>query len=116
MSKIHILEGSTNGIYGIVLHFPMPAGNNQAGFPWKDCWVNSGRNVTRLVEGTGPGEISTAEKVSVEAGDVIEFSTSLARDSVGGASSLTAWADQVISDYQNKLQAEFKYFGYTQET
>ena len=116
MSKIHILRGATSGLYTIVLHTPMPAGNNQAGFSWQECWVNDGRNVTTMVEGTGAGQITTAEKADVEAGTVLEFVTSLLRDSVGGAASLTAWADQHINDRKSQLQTEYKHYGYTQES
>lgn len=120
MSKIHILKNN-NGRYQAILHFAVPVGNNSAGVTWKDCIVNSGRNKTDMTEGVGAGQIPNAEKVNIIAGDMIEISMSLLVES-GGTSgavliaAITEMADTHINTGKNRLQKEYKYYGYTQET
>lgn len=127
MSKIHILGATDEGQYRVVLHFNMPPGNNSAGLTWKSAYVNNWRlnHISQagailapysiMEEGTGPGQITTAERNQVIAGDVIEIVASIRAESGGTtAASLTAMADQIIAETQARLARELKYFGYTQ--
>jgi hypothetical protein len=77
MSVLHVLD-QTNGIYRCVVHRPTPAGNNSAGVSWRDVIKAAGLNATTLAEGTLPGQITTAEKDQVIAGDVFEVALSIA--------------------------------------
>lgn len=84
MSKFHVLETNA-GEASVVLHSVMPAGNNSVGVSWKDANLNSGsQGTTVLSEGTGAGQITTAEKANIEAGDVLEV-TGLIPVESGGA-------------------------------
>ena len=114
MAKIHI-QTAHNKIYQVVVHTSMPAGNNTHGKSWQDCWVATGRNTTVMTEGTGTGQISTAEKAAVEAGTTLEFVFSMPVES-GGATvaSLDQMVDQAVVDRKAALQAELKRYGYTQ--
>lgn len=119
MAKIHVLESNVDGSFRVVLHTPVPAGNNSAGKSWKDSLLNSGRSgSTILPEGPGPGQITTAEKADVEAGDVIEIIDTLKVDPRISGAPLVALveqlADEAIAEYFARLARELKYFGYTQ--
>ena len=62
MSKIHALQ-NFGGNVQVVLHTPMPSGNNSVGVSWKNAALNSGiQGITSMTEGTGAGQITTAEK------------------------------------------------------
>ncbi len=116
MSKIHVLENN-NGKYRVVLHFNVPAGSNSAGKTWKDCALSSGDGVTTILpEGTGTGQIATAEKASIESGDVLEVVDNILLESGGASSaSVDAMADTIINNKKALLQQKYKYYGYTQE-
>ena len=118
MAKIHILTAS-QGLYDLVIHVATPAGNNSAGISWKNVIIGAGRNTTRLTEGNGAGQITTVEKASIIAGDLIEIATSVPAESGGTtAQQLTAGLDLLatarISEALALFQKQYKYFGYTQ--
>ena len=114
MSKIHVLETNA-GEARVVLHSAMPAGNNSVGVSWKDAALNSGQQgTTVLMEGTGAGQITTAELADVTAGDVLEVAGTIPVDSGGGtAASINEMADLIINSYKGTMQVVLKYFGYT---
>lgn len=64
---MHVLL-QNNGQYSIVLHHPVPVGNNSAGFPWRTVIRTSGLGgKTILPSGDGTaGTISAAEKTNIE--------------------------------------------------
>lgn len=72
MARMHVLESAGNNTYNVVVHAPTPAGNNSAGVPWTTALQNSGRAVSQMEVGTGPGQITSAEHAQVIAGTVIE--------------------------------------------
>lgn len=114
MSKIHVLE-TIHGIANVVLHTNTPAGNNSVGIAWKEAGLNSGKlGTTMLTEGTGAGQITTAEKAQVESGDVIEIVDSIHVESGGAtADSIDELAGPIINEYEAELQRKLNYFGYT---
>jgi hypothetical protein len=114
MSKIHSYEFDSSGVCKVILHTPMPAGNNFVGNSWKNVWIASGRNTTGMTEGTGIGQISTAEKASIVAGNVIEVSGSIPNNIViQGATAVNTFADSLIASMLGKLAAELNYYGWT---
>lgn len=111
MAKLHVLACDDKGVYRGVVHYATPAGSNSVGVSWKAAALAAGlAGTTSLVEGTGPGQITTAEKAQVVAGDVIEIPISLVSETVGGAG---AEADAAISNHQRHLAKVLKYFGFT---
>jgi hypothetical protein len=115
MAKIHVLDSDGNGVYRVVLHTPVAGGNNSAGHAWTDVVVAAGLNTSILPEGTGIGEISTAELADITAGNVLEIVSSINAESGGAtAGSLTALANQIIADRTAQLAQKYKFFGYTQ--
>ena len=117
MSKIHILDASENQGYNTVVHTAVPTGSNSASKTWKDVCLAAGESVTtQLTEGTGVGQITTAEKASVEAGDTLEFSFNILAESSGATSaSITAMINEKITNKKLALKRKYKFFGYTQD-
>lgn len=116
MSKIHVLTADITGNYQVAIHTQTPSGNNSAGISWKVSGLNSNLiGITILTEGTGAGQITTAEKATIVSGDVIEIIANIPAE-FGGAtsSSLNEMANNVINEYITKLSKQLKYFGYTQ--
>lgn len=128
MSKIHVLSADSDGNYQVAIHVAVNAGNNSVGKSWKSCWLesNKAKNIkhfstdvdmisvtSSLIEGTGPGNITTAELADVEAGDVIEILSDIKAESGGaGNASLNTMVDTVIADFNDRMQAELKYYGH----
>lgn len=93
MSDIHVLGGDGLGKWTVVLHFPVAVGNNNAAVSYRTALVNSGRGgTTALTEGTGPGEISTAELGDIQAGEVYEHSVSFLAES-GATDDAEMWSE-----------------------
>lgn len=95
----------------------MPVGVNLVANSWKACYVAAHSPATAMVIGTGIGQITSSEAASIVAGDVIELSATVTPNADGSAPSSTGintFADSMISDKLNTLQAQLKYFGYTQ--
>lgn len=118
MSRLHVLSGDpTSGAYTIVVHDATPAGNNSAGFSWSSVIVASGLATTIMAEGTGPGQISTAERASVLAGTTLEgvfsFTDNPAWNNAQRNAALDAMATQVIAELQARLGARLKFWGAT---
>ncbi len=116
MSKIHVLEGGNN-LYHAVVHGPAPNGNNAAGVAWSVAIANSGRAISVLPVGNGPGQIAQAELNQVQAGTVIEGQFTWQDDPswspVERAADLDLRANQIIADLTARYQAELNYFGMT---
>lgn len=73
MSALHVLLGRDDHTYKCVVHTSIPVGNNLAGKPWRASLLASGLGgKTGLPVGTGPGQITTAEKAQIDAGELIE--------------------------------------------
>ena len=74
MSDTHIIEGGLQDKWKIVMHFPVPAGNNSVGLAWSTAIVNSGLNVPTILSiGDGnEGTITQAESDTIDAGTVFE--------------------------------------------
>lgn len=117
MAKIHVLTSDTSGNFNVVLHTAVLAGNNSAGKSWKNCMLVAGRAGTTIMsEGTGPGQITTAEKAQVVAGDVWEIPATITVDvNLSGQALLNLaneLCDAIIDDYKSRMQRELKYYGF----
>ena len=120
MSDMHVLD-IVNGVARVVMHFPVPTGNNAVNVPW----------VTALLESTGFNEdgapatptsvlrtIDIAEKDEIEAGTIAEFETPVAGLTTGtveGRRALmrdvyAAFKAQKTLDFQNR----FQFYGHTE--
>jgi hypothetical protein len=114
MSKLHAFTGDSSGNCHVVIHTTIPAGNNAVGKSWKSCWVAVGRNTTSLVEGAGVGQISSVEKASIVAGDVVEVSVTIPLDVVAqGQAAVNIFADALAASQLAVLAGELKYYGWT---
>lgn len=116
MAALHVLEG--DGIrYRVVAHTTTPVGNNAAGISYKDCILSAGLNTTVMPEGTGAGQITTAEKNQIVAGDVIEMVFTVEVPETGTAPNKLAAVQNAVAtkqaDYLSSLNLRFRYFGYT---
>jgi hypothetical protein len=116
MAALHVLEG--DGIrFKVVAHTAVPAGNNTAGNSWKSCLIAAGMNTTILPEGTGVGQITTAEKNQIIAGDVIEMVFTVEVPTVGTNPNKLAAVQNAVAkmqtDYFAALSDKFRFYGYT---
>lgn len=98
MSQWHAREGDQDGnTFTIIYHIPIPAANNRAGVSYQAALVGSGiGGKTVMTEGTGTGQISTAEKASVLAGSVYEW-----------VEQVTTNPGETIATIQAKLNARY---------
>ena len=111
MSALHILD-QDNGQFRCVAHQPVPAGSNTAGVAWKNVILGAGLNVTSMIEGALPGQISTAEKAQIVAGDVAEAAFTVPLHSGGTSNAeIDAWALREFAEWKNKMQLKYAYFG-----
>lgn len=116
MSKIHVLTGGSNNVYSVVVHIASPVGNNAAGVPWSDAVKNSGRALSVLKVGTGPGQILQAELDSIIAGTLIEASFSWGDNPIWTnterIADLDLRATQLTTELLARWGAELRYFGF----
>lgn len=117
MARIHVLEATGPHQYRVVVHDATPAGNNGAGVAWATALVNSGRASTVMPEGSGPGQITTAERNQVLAGTVLEavfdFGFDPALTPAQRNAALDAEATKLIAETQAELAAKLRFFGAT---
>lgn len=115
--KIHILEGSGNNLYSVVVHTPAPSGNNDAGIAWSVAIGNSGHAISVMPVGNGPGQIAQAELNQVQAGTVIEgtfvWQDDPAWTPAERAADLDLRASQLAAELSARYQTNLKYFGMT---
>jgi len=116
MANSHILEQSAPGLFRVVYHVQIPAGNNAAGVPWRTIMaaqvaanVLAGNAVSVLPDGDGTNAtISPAEKTLITTGAVYEF----VRQEKG--QSLAAFAGmftQRSAEVLSALQAKYAQYG-----
>ena len=70
MADMHVIDGDGNRGYKVAMHIAVPNTNNAVGVNYRTALVNSGLGGTQLTEGAGAGQITTAEKAQVDAGEV----------------------------------------------
>ena len=120
MADMHVLD-IVNGVARVVMHFPVPTGNNSVETPW----------TTALLESTGFNEdgtpatpktvlrtITAGEKSDIETGTIAEFVTNVAgltEGTVAGRRDLmrtvyAAFKAAKTTDFQNR----FQFYGHTE--
>ena len=117
MADLHVLAGDGLYRWSLVMHFPVPDQNNEVGVNYRTALVNSGLGGTSMTEGTGPGQITTAEVALIDAGEVYEHSIQFAAES--GASTLAELLVAAQDVYAREkvrvaaqLQKRLRYYGF----
>jgi hypothetical protein len=119
MASIHIMQGDANGkLFQVVVHAPVPAGNNSAGVSWADALKGSGLNKSLMTVGTTPGTISNTESNQIANGTVMEanflWEDNPAWSNAERQADITLRAQQLIADLQAQRSGQLKFFGYSQ--
>lgn len=125
MSDIHVISGDLQGNWQIVMHFPVPVGNNSVGVPWSTALANSQLNLQEdgrfsilpLGDGTA-GTISAAEEQLLQSGQRFESVEVLQLES--GPSSPAEQQQLLFAFYnarralrQAQLSKILKFFGFS---
>lgn len=131
MSDMHVLTGNEKRRWTVIMHFPVPDINNAVGVNYRTALVSSRTSIdpisglpvvalTTMVEGSGPGQITTAEKATVEAGELFEHSVPFLVES--GGTSPSELRDALRAEYAKqetatieRVKLELKYFGHTED-
>lgn len=116
MSKIHVLSQNGGG-YHVYIHTSMPVGVNVVSNSWSACYVAAFNPQTAMSIGTGIGQITSSEASAVLTGAELEFQGVVQPNADGSAPSSTqinTYADSIIAAGFASLQAQLKYYGYTQ--
>jgi len=116
VAKYHVLDSGA-----AVAHFAMPSGNNDAGTPWKTCYLASfGANspTTRLMVGNGTGQIQQQEANQIGSGDLIELLFNFSDDPTltlqQRQALLSTLGQRAIDEYTAQFASRFRLYGYTQ--
>lgn len=118
MADIHVLAGIGNK-WTLIFHFAVPDINNNVAANYRTVLLNSGLGgITSMMEGTGPGQITTAELALIQAGEIYEHSLSFSAES--GATNNTELLAAIREQYAaketpvlNALKKRLRYYGYT---
>lgn len=130
MADMHILSGNNADEWTIVMHLPVPNVNNSVAVNFRTALVNSnlGRQVNNdgtfgrrsiLPSGTGPGEITTAEEASLDAGALFEHVAAFRAEGDGDTLlQLQATSREFFAVENARIQAavgsRLRYFGHTE--
>ena len=120
MSDIHVLNRQGQRRWRLVFHYPVPNVNNAVGVNFRTAIVNAGLAQTVLQEGTGPGEISTAELALINNGEIFEAVHSFEVESGGTSNAdLIEAIEELYSKLQlqerQRIQGILRYFGFTRD-
>jgi hypothetical protein len=114
MSKIHALQGDNAGCYQVVLHMAIPTGNNPVAVSWKNAWIGAGLNVSSMISGASPGQITAVELASIISGDVMETMGVIPIAVVNqGVVAVDAFADALIAGFTATMKGKLAYYGWT---
>ena len=116
---IHVLTGDGLGVWTLAFHFAVADADNEVGVNYRTALINSGLGGTSaMAEGTGAGQITTAELAQVAAGELYEYSISVPLES--GATNnaeMLATARAMYARDETRvlaaLQKRLRYYGYT---
>lgn len=120
MSDIHVMLGDGARNWRVIFHFPVADANNAVGVNYRTALVNSGLGgTTSMTEGVEAGQITTAEKAQVEAGELYEYGYALMPESGGTTApqlqaQLRAVYTREKSRVTDDIQKRLKYFGHTE--
>lgn len=113
MANITVLERDMSNRWRVVMHFPVPAGKNDGGLPWRTVLVRSGIGGSTILpdgDGTG-GTINPDDKAAIESGALLEHVESVR---LGGGNPQAA-AEEIYNsrkaDKTAQLQARLNQYG-----
>lgn len=115
----HVLTGREDGnSYSVVFHIPIPNTNNRVAVNYRTALVNSGiGGTTVLPEGNGAGQITSAEKAQVVAGELYEhveqFDTNPGETANQIRDRIDARYTALVTAIQSRLAGRLAYFGFT---
>lgn len=118
MADIHVLAGNGLRHWTLAFHFAVPDQTNSVNVNYRTALINSGIGGTSaMTEGTGPGQITTAELALIEAGELCEFILSfLAESGATNNAELLAAIRAEYAKYEapvlNHLKKKLRYYGY----
>lgn len=119
MADIHVLAGNGLHHWTLVFHFAVPDQDNSVNVNYRTALINSGLGgVSQMTEGTGPGQITTAELTLIQAGELYEFNLSFLAES--GATNNAELLTAIRAEYAKHedpvlahLRKQLRYYGYT---
>jgi len=119
MADIHILTGDGIEQWTIAAHYAIPDTTNEVSVNYRTALINSGLGGTsQLAEGTGAGQITTAEMAQIAAGELFEYTFSFYAES--GATTNAQLLSAVRNEYNGRqsrviasLQRRLKYYGWS---
>ena len=120
MADIHVLTGRKS-TWDLVLHIAVPDADNSVGVNYRDALIASGLGgTTSLPDGDGSaGTISDAEKILIEAGQIVEHRVSIRLESGGDSDAnrrdaiRAKYASEEVS-YLAIIQKHLPYYGHTE--
>jgi len=118
MSLLHLLSAGDgpNG-YTAVTHIAVSSGVNSANVPWTEIAVFAGLNTTQLSVGSGPGQISSAEKANLDAGLILEIPIVILDNPSLVSSARLAYLDAqvttIAAEVQGLMAKKYKWYGLT---
>lgn len=117
MADMHVLAGDGLGRWVLVMHFSVPNIDNEVSVNYRTALVNSALGGTSMTEGTGPGQISAAEKAQIDAGEIYEHSIRfLAESGANTLPELLAAAREAYAREETRVTAQFqkrlRYYGF----
>ena len=120
MSDMHVLD-IINGVARVVMHFPIPTGNNAVGTPWTTALLESAgfnEDGTPAAPKTMLRTITTLEKDAIEAGTIAEFGTGVAGLVEGTVAGRQALMRTVYTTFKTakttEFQTRFQFYGHTE--
>lgn len=119
MADIHVLSGNGIDKWTLIFHFAVPNVNNAVSVNYRTALVNSGLGgTTSMASGAGPGQMSGAELILIEAGELFEHSVSFPIESGSTDNAeMLAVSRQIYARDETRmierLQRKLKYFGFS---
>lgn len=113
MADITVLERDMEHRWRVVMHFPVPAGNNDAGLPWRTALIRSGiGGTTILPDGDGTlGTIDPDDKLLIESGALLEHVESVRLGSGNPQAAAEELYNSRKSEKAAQLQARLNQYG-----
>ena len=121
MADIHVLDATATTVR-CIFHFDVPDVDNSVSVSLRASLVASGvGGTTSMTEGTGAGQITTAEKAQIEAGEVFEYAYTMRKDRAQWENRTPAQQLEVLrgfyaeenADLSAQVVTRLAYFGYT---
>lgn len=121
MANWHARVGSLDGnSFEILYHIPIPSANNRVGVNYRAALIGSGiGGTTKMTEGIAAGQITTAEKTQIVAGEVYEYTETIFTNPGETDVQLQAKVDAryttLVTVLQDQLQKRLTYWGHSHD-